>query len=46
MESDLLLLAVGLIVMFAAVLIWKLYDDFVHDTKGLTKLPSKRRVRH
>lgn len=45
MESDILLLAVVFIFMFAVALIWKLYDDFKHETKGLTKLPPRRKVR-
>ena len=44
MENDLLLLGAVFIVIFAAALIWKLYDDFNHDTKGLRKR-SRRRVR-
>ncbi len=45
MDYDLLLLAAVLIVLIAAGFIWKLYDDFKHDTKGLRKLHSRRRVR-
>ncbi len=44
MEYDFLLLAVVFIVLLAAGFIWKLYDDFKHDTKGLRKL-HRRRVR-
>ncbi len=45
MGYDFLLLAAIIIIMFAAALIWTLYDDFKHDIKGLRKSHSRRRVR-
>ncbi len=45
MDYDLLLLAGVFIVLIAAGFIWKLYDDFQHDTKGLRKLHSRSRAR-
>jgi hypothetical protein len=45
MNSDILLLAVLFIVVFAGALIWKLYDDFKRETKGLRKLHPRRRER-
>ncbi len=45
MGQNLLLLAAIIIIMFAAALIWTLYDDFKHETKGLRKLHSRRRER-
>jgi len=46
MDSDFLLVAVAFILIFVGILVWQLYDDFKHDTKGLTKPPSKRKPRN
>ena len=45
MELVILVLAVAFVCIFAAALVWELHDDFKRETKGLTKLPSRRRVR-
>ena len=46
MDSDFLLLAVLIIFIFVGTVIWKLYDDFKQETKGLTKLPFKKKADH
>jgi hypothetical protein len=43
--EEVLLLAVVFILIFAGAVIWKFYDDFKHETKGLRKLHSRRRER-
>ena len=45
MDSDFLLVAVAFMLIFVGILVWQLCDDFKHDTRGLTKLPSKRKPR-
>jgi hypothetical protein len=45
MDSDTLLLALFLTLIFVGIVAWKLYDDFKHEIKGLRKYPPKRRIR-
>lgn len=42
--EDILLMTTFVVFLFIACVAWKLHDDFKRETKGLVKLPSKRRA--